>query len=276
MFRALSMVSATLAALTLPVSAQEGRIDALVEALRLPEVIEIMQTEGIAHGEEIGESLLAGRGGQDWSRVVAEIHSGARLDSLFFPRFEAELAPAGDAVEAMLDFFTGPLGATVIGLEISARRALLDDEVESAARDYLEDLLADGDPRLEQLRQFVDANELVEENVVGGLNSTYAFYVGMVESGAPGFDLPQEQILAEVWSQEDDIREEMQEWLYSFLALAYRPLSDDELDAYVAFSETEAGQKLNRALFAAFNAMFERLSEDLGREAGRFLSGRDI
>ena len=61
-----------------------------------------------------------------------------------------------------------------------------------------------------------------------------------------------------------------------FLMLAYQPLSDQELDAYIAFSTTPAGQKANRAVFAAFDAMFVQVSKELGQSAGRLMAGQDI
>lgn len=83
-------------------------------------------------------------------------------------------------------------------------------------------------------------------------------------------------MLAEVWAQEPDIRAETESWLYPFLALAYKPLSDADVEAYLAFSESEAGRAMNAAMFAAFDEVFREISHDLGRAAAEMLSGRDI
>jgi len=278
MLRSFFLLCATLAAMAVaaPAQADTARIEALSEAMGLPEVIEIMRTEGLAYGSEIGESLIpmAGRGG--WSDTVDRIYGTSRMYRQFFGRFAAELEPSGDGVDAMLEFFTSDLGSKVIGLELSARRAMLDEDIDTAAKLMLGELMAGEDPRIDQLRRFVEANDLLEENVVGGLNATYAFYMGLVDGGAPGFDIGQDAILADVWAQEPGIREDLEEWLYSYLALAYRPLGDEDLAAYVAFSETHEGRALNSALFAAFHAMFAEISGELGREAGRILRGQDI
>jgi hypothetical protein len=84
------------------------------------------------------------------------------------------------------------------------------------------------------------------------------------------------EMLADVWSQEPDIRAETEGWLYPFLALAYEPLSDADIEAYLAFSESQAGQAMNAALFAAFDKVFSDISRDLGRAVAEMLSGRDI
>ena len=58
--------------------------------------------------------------------------------------------------------------------------------------------------------------------------------------------------------------------------MAYRPLSDDEIAAYTALSETPEGQALNTALFATYDAMFVTISRDLGLAAAQFMAGEDI
>lgn len=265
---------ATVAVAAAPGAAQDARVAELAEALRISEVLGIMQTEGVAYGEEVGDALLGERAGRSWSATVEEIYDEARMSALFFDRFEAELSQS--ALAPLIDYFEGDSGARIIALEVSARRALLDDEVDEAARLRLEDLRADDDPLLDQIAGFVRANDLLEENVAGALNSTFGFYMGLIESGAPGFDMSEREVLAEVWAQEDEIRADLDEWLYSFLALAYHPLDRAELDEYIDLSRSEAGRALNSALFAAFHEMFETLSHELGREAGRVLAARDI
>ena len=52
-----------------------------------------------------------------------------------------------------------------------------------------------------------------------------------------------------------------------------RPLTEAELQSYVAFWESPAGQVLNAALFSAFDTVFRDVSLDLGRAAGRALRG---
>ena len=83
-------------------------------------------------------------------------------------------------------------------------------------------------------------------------------------------------MLAEVWGQEPDIRRDTIEWLYPFLAVAYQSLTDAELERYIAFSQTEAGHKMNAAIFVAFDAVMVKISFDLGQAAGRLMEGQDI
>jgi hypothetical protein len=195
-------------------------------------------------------------------------------------RFDEALsgALAGDdgAISAAIAFFGDERGQRILTLEIEARRALLDEAAEEAAQAHAEDMAARDDARLALLKRFADANDLVEANVQGALNSNLAFYRGMAEAGAMGDQMTEEEMLSDVWAQEPDIRTETENWLFPYLALAYGPLEDADLEAYITFSLTPEGRRLNVALFAAFDAVFGRISHDLGRASGRQMLGEDI
>lgn len=272
----LAGLALVLALAWLPAAAAAGRAEALSQVLRLSEVIDILRIEGLEHGTEIGETMLGPRAGTAWQREVDRIYGAERMARLMGESFEAALPGSDEAIDTIVAFFESPRGQTLIGLEISARRAMLDDAVEEAARETLAEMRAAADDRLAMIERFADANALVEENVAGGLNASFAFYMGLIEADTPGMAMSESDVLAEVWAQEAEIREDIEGWLFAFLALAYQPVPDDDLEAYIAFSRTPEGQALNVALFAGFNAMFEAISRDLGLAAGRMLQGEDL
>jgi hypothetical protein len=113
-------------------------------------------------------------------------------------------------------------------------------------------------------------------NVAGALSGNLAFLTGMNETGVNGVRLPADEVMAQVWGQEQQIRTDTESWLHAYLGLAYSSLTESELDAYIDFWETSAGQRLNAALFAAFEQAFTTVSRDLGRAAGQAMLGRDI
>ena len=264
-----------LAGLSVAGPASAERTAALSEALRLGDLIEIMREEGREHGRDIGATLLGHEGGRDWQDTVSRIYAADRMLGLMEARIEAELGPDPEALAVMVDFFDSDRGRRVVELEISARRAMLDDEIDAAARAAWDRLRDEDAARADLLRRFADAGDLVEANVVGGLNSTFAFYRGLLEGGG-GPDMDEADVLADVWAQEPGIRSEIEEWLFGYLTLAYGPLEGEELELYTAFFETEEGQALNAALFAAFHQMFETISEDLGRAVGLRMQGEDL
>ncbi|MCA3442298.1 MAG: DUF2059 domain-containing protein [Rhodobacter sp.] len=269
------LVAAFLCAL--PLRAASADPAALLTTLRIPEMIAVMQDEGIAYGDELEEQLFPGAGGARWDQAVARVYDEPALLERFQSAFAANLAADPQAVDRIVGFFGTDRGQQILSLEIEARRALLDEAVEEAAAVAVDDMRARDDPRLALLERFATANDLIEQNVSSALNANFAFYQGMSDGGA--FDdaqMTEAEMLADVWSQEPDIRAETEGWLYPFLALAYEPLSDADIEAYLAFSESQAGQAMNAALFAAFDKVFSDISRDLGRAVAEMLSGRDI
>lgn len=275
--RSTSRLAAAFAVLTLfaPVSgAASPRIDPVYDVLGLGEMLEIMREEGIGYGADLEQELFPGRGGDVWAGAVGAIYDTDRMETAIQAELDRRL---GDGeIAAILDFFGTETGARIIGYEIAARRALLDDAVEETASEDWQQLEADGDALWDQLVAFAEINDLVESNVAGALTSNYAFYTGLIDGGAFSFEMTEDQVLADVWSQEDSIREETVDWVYSFGALAYQPLSEAEFREYIDFAGTDAGQALNAALFAAFNDLFAGISRELGFGAARYVAGQDI
>jgi hypothetical protein len=79
----------------------------------------------------------------------------------------------------------------------------------------------------------------------------------------------EDQLLSDLWAQEPGIRADTVEWIYTFLLLAYSPASDADLEAYIAFSETQSGRQVNHGLFTAFDQVFVAISHALGLAAAR-------
>lgn len=256
--------------------AAEGDLARLETALRIGEVFAVMSEEGLAYGSEIEADMFPGAGGPAWQRAVAGIYAVDRMAPIFIDGFEAELAASDADVPAMVAFFETPLGQKVTTLEISGRRALLDQAVEDASRLKYEELAAAGDAKTGLIDEFVDVNDLVEANVVGAMNANYAFYQGLGDAGLLKDGLTEDQIIAEIWGQEESIRAETDLWIRSYLVMAYAPLTEAEIRDYIAFSRTQAGRELNRALFAGFDAAFADVSRQLGRAAGGVMAGQDL
>ncbi|MCL4188839.1 MAG: DUF2059 domain-containing protein [Rhodobacteraceae bacterium] len=258
--------------------AAEAAARDIAAALEFGELASIMHAEGLVHAEEIRAELFPGAGAAAWRAEAERIYAPERMTAAFLAGLAAAIGPEDGAawIGEATGFFRSGLGQRIVGLEIAARRALLDDATEAMSRDRVELMEADGDPRLAAVDRFIAVNDLIEFNVAGGLNSHYAFYTALVEGGAFDRALTEEEILADVWGQEEVLREDNAHWLRSYLTLAYDPLTDAELDAYIAFSDSPAGRRLNRVLFATFDAMFIDISRSVGLAAARQLRGRDL
>lgn len=275
MFRPVILFFALALAIATPAGAQApAGLDRLLSAMRLAEVMEIVAEEGRDYGEDLRDEMFPGRGGERWSQVVARIYDAGPTTEVM-TAYLAETLSA-EQVSELTVFFASPLGMRITDLELTARRALADVEVEDTVALKVEAMRADQDPRLDLIDQYVEANDLIELNVASGMNANFAFYQGLVESGVLGVDLSDEDMLNDVWAQEPALRAETEDWLYIFLTLAYEPLSDEELLAYIDLSRSGAGRVLNHALFAGFDIVFRRISREMGIAAAQFMSGQDI
>ena len=248
--------------------------DRLMQVTGLDALIEVMRDEGLESGAALEEEYLPQGGGASWHTVVDGIYDTARMRAVFDTAFAGRMTV--EELEAAIAFFDTDLGQRIVTLEISTRSALLDPETKAESEALIEDLRGEDSPRLDLLRDFIRVNDLVASNVAGTMNSNLAFYRGMNEGNAFQVPLTEEEMLADVWQQHDAVERDTEDWLYSYLALAYNPLTDAELSAYVDFAETPAGRAFNRATFVAFDAMFEHLARQLGRGLAQFISGHEI
>jgi hypothetical protein len=260
----------------LPVSlAAEGAdAAALYEALHLSEIVAIMREEGLASAEQTALDLFGGTSPSGWVGAVEAIYDTERM--------ETEVKAALDQATSVVDlgpivaFFTSNPGAEFVDLEVAARRALLDDEVERMAKEEAAVAVSEKTPLFEQVDRFVTVNDLIEANVVAALNSSYAFTLGLMDGGGLPEGVTEDDILGGIWAQEPQFRASTEEWIYAFLVMAYAPAAPDDVEAYIAFSKTEAGRAANRAIFAAFDRVFESMSSALGQTAAQFLAGEEL
>lgn len=265
----------TSVAFTFPAVAGAQQAD-LLDALQIDRVMAVMAAEGMKDGEMLRETLLPETPVARWNTALGHIYDVTTMGQSFEARFMAELGTSGETVAPMLEFFGSDLGQKIVTAELDARQALLDDAAEDQARLTVEEMRMASDPRFAQLQAFAEANDLIEMNVAGALNASYAFSQGLQAAGGLDVDMTEQDLLREAWAQEPVIRSETETWLYPYLVTAYAGLTAEELDAYTAFSRSGEGRILNAALFAGFNDMFRAISFDLGRLTGLQINGRDI
>ncbi len=257
----------------IPATAQSALVDRYFETLQMEEVFVILRQEGISAGEQIALDDGDVATSPAWSARLADIYRTTRMREVF-----AEEIGAVSDLEASLpalEFFETELGQRIIEIELAARRALADDSTKEALDSRVERMMDDEAGRVALYQEFIEVNDLVESNVSGALNSNLAFYRGMATNDQYRQSLNEGFILTTVWQQEPEIRAETESWTLGFSALAYDTLSDAEMQQYIDLSATEAGQKLNAALFAGFDRVFELQSFDLGQATAEFSAGED-
>ncbi|WP_298357685.1 hypothetical protein [uncultured Litoreibacter sp.] len=256
-----------------PVAASDNDlIDRYFNALNMPEVFEILREEGIESALEIAERDEGISVSPAWTSRVSAIYAVDKMDAAFRLGM-GEVSNLEASTEA-LEFFESELGRRIVAIELDARRALGEDGIEDAMRDRAEAMLEEQPERIQKYADFIRVNDLVDSNVMGALNANLAFYQGLGTN--PLFSgMDEQSMLARVYGQEAEIREDMVDWTMNFSVLAYSILLDEELDAYIDASDSRPGQVLNTALFAGFDQVFELQSFELGRAMAEFMEGDD-
>lgn len=250
--------------------------DQLAEVLQIERLIAVLAAEGRAQGADLGAEMFDPISAARWRASVAAVHDPERMRATFLAAFDAAILWKPDDIAAIAAFFGRAEGARLLDLEMSARTALIDPAASDAASVAWQRIVAQDPARSAALNRFVQVNDLIEANVAGGMNANLAFLRGLGEAGGGVGARDEQGLLADIWSQEEVIRAETSDWLLPYLALAYRPLATTELEAYSDFCASPAGQALNRAMLTAFDALFVQISTELGRAAGRSMSGSDL
>lgn len=244
----------------------------LHSVLQTDALMQILSEEGLEQSEGLRADMFPGRGGVGWTATVERIYATDRLGALFRDAFAAELKTSN--VAPLLEFYESETGQRVASLEVTARRAIMSEDVEAAARTAYQSIAGSGSDREALMEEFAEINGLIDRNVAGAMNANLAFYRGL--GAGDGFDMDEEQMLRDVWEQAADIRDDTEGWVFGFMTLAYEPISDDDLRAYVELTATKAGRDLNRALFAGFDAIFMDVSYALGAATARFSVGDEL
>lgn len=265
-----------LVALAFAFPALADPIDDLADAMHFPRLFTAMEKEGKAYAAELEAELFAGRASTGWHAAVDKIHDADLMSAQAVAELRSRLAAEPDLVAQMTRYFTSEEGRAVVEAEITAREALLNEDLREAALGAMDRLEADNAPRGAQLNRLIEIHDLIEQNVAGAMNSSLAFSRGLNAFAPKGMVLPEGDMLADLYAQEPQIRSETVDWLRSYLALAYQPVGDEALQRYIEFCASEPGMELNTALFGTFDVLFNRASEALGRATGQEMLGQDI
>ncbi len=259
--------------IALPAVAESGAmVNRYFTALKMQDVFEILRDEGVKAGLDIAEEEDGINASPAWTARIKSIYAIDKMDAAF--RHALSEASDLDASEEAVAFFETEFGQRVVNIELDARRALSDESIEDAVREQANALKEEDPNRLELYDQFIKVNDLIDSNVMGALNANLAFYQGL--GANPLFSgMDEGAMLSQVYGQEAEIREDMEDWTRNFSVLAYGLLTDEEIEQYIAISDTKAGQLLNTALFSGFDKVFELQSFELGRAMAEFLVGDD-
>ncbi|MDJ0857610.1 MAG: DUF2059 domain-containing protein [Dinoroseobacter sp.] len=250
------------------------RAEAVLSSLGADRMIELMRIEGLEYGAELSEDMFPGRGGARWDAMVSDIYDADRMMETFVDGFVENFDE--EFYAPVEDFYASEIGKEVVALELATREAFLEDGVEDAAKEAISEFEESRPETFGQIAEFIELNNLIDENVIGALNANYAFMTGLSDGGGFPTELTQNQILGDVWAQEAEIRQNSTEWLYAYLLMAYSSLPSEQMEEYLELSRSQAGQALTRSLFEGFDDMFIEISRELGLAASQFMAGQEL
>ncbi len=255
---------------------QSADLQALDALLRTAESLQIMRLEGVQNARSLGEDLFGNAEDPAWAQALDRVYSVERMNSVYAQALAPLLTKDPALVADVSDFLGSDLGVRVIGLELEARRTALDPIAMGAAKQMLAEVKQTDKERFALIERLVLAGDLIEGNVSSGLNANVAFARSIAAASAPGAAMDEREMLAAVWAQEEEIRASIADYIYPLMALAYAPLTVEELTSYVEFFESGPGKRFNAAMVAAYNPVMIDLSAELGHEAGRLMSGQAL
>jgi hypothetical protein len=236
-------------------------VDRLIATMGVPALLQAFSDEGIEAGETLNQNFLNGQGGDLWAETVRRLYDPARLQAEMVDALSNSLPP--DVTQQALLFFESAEGRKIVDLEVQARRAMQDPELETVARqagaDAGEDVIA-----------LLQTRDLIERNTDAAMSAQTAFFDGLIETSG------RQSLVPNMDDRRSAIADETESWLRGYYALVHSPLTDDEIAVYTAFWKTDVGQALDDAMFTGFSASYTTLSFGLGQAAGRLLPQNEL
>ena len=238
----------------------DASLSRLYDLLAIKDYVAIARAEGLADADNVSRDMLGRPADAGLLDQLGRIYDVTRMQATVLEHL-ADLT--NEEVEASIAYFQTDTAMTITELEVAARRAMMDEDVEQSARRAWLEAAASRPDLVAQIEEISKANDLVERNVSGALNSNLRYFQGLADGG--GLELTEDEILNLVWGQEADIRVETESWLGGYFLLAYESLDAGDLDGYLAFWQSPAGQALNTVIFAGFNEVYDDVSYATGR-----------
>ncbi|AGT08134.1 DUF2059 domain-containing protein [Paracoccus aminophilus] len=247
----------------------------IYRVLHLDEVVGVMAEEAIAGAAPEDSNQMSAEEQRAWLETLRRVNAPDKMRRLMQERLAETVGQADPAlIRRALLFYSTPFGKRVIGLEISARSAMLAPGAEEAAREAARQATLADTPRAAKIQTIISSGGLVDRNVVSSLNSVIATHRGFTDGAGEGRE--DDAATADAWAQEGEIRADVADWLTGLLFLAYGPLDDAELAQIASFVGSPEGRELMDVLDKAYDGMFEQMSYEAGFLAAGQIAGAEL
>ncbi|MDO5659247.1 MAG: hypothetical protein Q4G36_13120 [Paracoccus sp. (in: a-proteobacteria)] len=247
-----------------PIVAPEAlphRAGDLAAILQIELLSAAISAESEIFADRVAETYLQGGSGEDWRRMVAQIHDAGRISALWQARISGRIdRSAGHAQgRAMTD------GLARIA---AARRALADHGARADGLARYNDALGRGEERALSIAEAVATHDLVSPALASRMNRDLAVARGFGEAGGYGFPISAEDQAADIALTEYDLRDDLSHEIGAMLYLAFSGAGEG------AFQGWLDGRP--EGLLARAELAMDDLLIGLAREAGRAAAQRAL
>ncbi|MEL7164088.1 MAG: hypothetical protein AAGL96_01340 [Pseudomonadota bacterium] len=255
-----ALILAVLLTLTAIGARAQDAVDQLFDAAGLPALIASFAEDSRLGARDLNDSFLQGQGGDVFFETIERLNNPERLTQAMRAgvRDRIDITTAARA----LTFVGSEMGQRIARLEVEARQAMSNEDVEAAA-------LVAAERADDAVVSMIELRNLSERNADISFNAQVAFWAGIAAT-APDFDVP------DMEAQRDRITSRSRQWVTGYYMLVASALEEDDLATYTAFWDTEVGETWDGAVSEALQEMYTELSFATGQAVGRLLPQNEL
>jgi len=251
--------------------AQERRIDELMRKSGIWQHLGQVQAAARLGAEEAREQAKANPRPNDLTpaqhaRMVAAMDKAfapERLRAAMRTALLKELSPADEG--EVLEWLSTDLGTRITRLEEQRDTAEQQSKMEREAPKVLESLPKERLAKYERLAESIQAGESSANTII---NVTTAIAYGIAIASPHGDVAMVKSIREQMEAQRPQMVAALAQRSIAIFAYTYQPLTDEELEKYVAFAESPAGKRYHDATTRALDRVLAQASLDMGRDFG--------
>ncbi len=218
--------------------------------------------QGMAEGAAAAQGgALDAEAAERLNKAADAAYAPARLRSAALRTTARELQP--QHVPALTQWYEGAIGVAMTGLE---ERAAADQRGTEVLVDEGRSRLAAMSPeRRARIESLVQVSRMVDTVLSMTLNTVAGVRQGLTSVMPPGSGPSAEDLRAEFAAQLPKLKPVFEQMMLSATAVTYADASDAQLEAYVAFLRTPAGQHLNDVMQRVLDTVFLDAATELGQ-----------
>ncbi|MEL7257590.1 MAG: DUF2059 domain-containing protein [Pseudomonadota bacterium] len=224
----LTLLGAMLVASLPARAAERDRLEAFLQVTGFDVALESI---GLAAGDAPGLlGMQASDFGADWTRTAEEVFDTQTMHTMAMDILEAALSD--DLLTHAAAFYASPLGQRLVEAENASHMAN-DEAKQSEGTALVADWVADGDARVDILRQLNQAVDAADTGVRAVQEIQVRFFLAASRSGVLDYDIDEEILRRVIKQGEAELRVNLQVSALANAAYTYQDFSEEDIRAYL-------------------------------------------